>query len=43
MAAILIPGSNQTLFKYLCQDLQGICYIQDKTLKKLSKKSEKIV
>lgn len=34
MATILIPGSNQMLFKYLCQDLQNICYVQENTLKK---------
>lgn len=42
MAIKLIPGINQTLFKYLCQDLQDICLVQEKTLKKLSKKKKSV-
>lgn len=35
MATILISRSNQTLFKYLCQDLQSICLVQEKDTQKV--------
>lgn len=43
MTAILIRGSNRTLFKYLCQDLQDSCLVQEKTLRKLSKKGKNFI
>lgn len=43
MVTVLIPESRQTLFKYLCQDLQDIkILVQEKTLKNLSKNQKSI-
>lgn len=41
MATILISRSNQTLFKYLCQDLQNICLVQEKDTQKVKWKKFK--
>lgn len=43
MVTVLIPESRQTLFKYLCQDLQDIkIVVQENALKNLSKNQKSI-